>query len=206
MAEMLPAVRAVADRLTWEGGLVRYMLEALPEEVLDRPAPSLEGWTVRQAFAHLAVAEQLHADTLERFLAGEPPRPPGFDIDAFNAETIAAQREADPQDIADQLAEARDHLFVLLERLDAGTLEQEMLPGRTVEAALARWAEHYSEHAWDIIEAVPELRFDPLLLNWLLRIDYTGHPSLAERLGDRQRQLLHDAREWVAHQEETDAS
>jgi hypothetical protein len=63
--------------------------------------------------------------------------------------------------------------------------------GIEVEAELNAFVRHIGAHALELIEALPALRADPFLLNWILAADFREHPvSLA-----RQQRLLTQLRD-----------
>ncbi|MEX2081076.1 MAG: hypothetical protein WEC33_05625, partial [Dehalococcoidia bacterium] len=146
------ALRAAADRLTWEGALMDHLVASLPADSGERLCPRL-AWTVDQVLAHLAAGHAHAATALGSLLAGASPAP-------------LSPRE--------ELAAARDRLHDLLVSIQSlGVPGGEQ--GAAIGEALARSAGHYSEHTWDILEAVPELANDPLLCNWLLFVDYSAN-------------------------------
>lgn len=180
LPEMHPVVRAIADRLIWEGAVLELFAGLLPESADGRPAGDGE-WTVRQLFAHMAIKERLHADNLERYLRGEVPRPPGFQVDAWNAETVAAARDMSFEDILSVLESERARLFAMFATLGEDDLEREFIPGRPLLAAITAWSGHYVEHGFDLIEAVPELNLEPIVVTWLARAELPPDSPLANR-------------------------
>ena len=88
---MLTPFRAAADRIIFDVANLRYLLGQLTPAGLDARSAAT-GWTVKETVAHLAEAEERHAAGLESLLKGGTLRPPGYDRDAANAESVARQR------------------------------------------------------------------------------------------------------------------
>ena len=185
---MLPAVRAIADRVVLDTANLKYIAAILPDDALQRRLPEGD-WTVHDLFAHFAATEELHADISERFLAGGEGYPAGFQIDAFNAEAVAEAADASLAALIDRFEAARARLLAGYERLTASQLTASVRE-RTLRDALDGWSRHYARHAMDLLDVVPEIRFDTLVLNWVLHADLRGHPSF-----ERQRRLFEEVRE-----------
>lgn len=188
---MLPAVRAVADRVILDTANLKYIAAILPGGALERRLPEGD-WTVHDLFAHFAATEELHADICDRFLAGGEGYPAGFEIDAFNAEAVGKAAGASLGDLFDRFEAARARLLTCYEHLTAPQLRAPMR-GRTVLEALDGWSRHYVRHAMDILDVVPEIRFDSLVLNWVLHADLRQHSSF-----ERQRRLFDEVREMAS--------
>lgn len=187
---MLPAVRAVADRVILDTANIKYIAAILPEGALERRLPAGDR-TVHDLFAHFAATEDLHADVCDRFLAGGPGYPPGFDIDAFNAEAVAEAAEDSLAALIDRFEAARARLLACYERLDAAQLKASVRD-RSLLGVLDGWSRHYARHAMDVLDAVPEIRFDSVVLNWVLHADLRDHPSF-----ERQRRLFEEVRQMA---------
>jgi hypothetical protein len=56
------------------------------------------------------------------------------------------------------------------------------------------WSKHIAHHGMDLVDAVEEVRFDPMVLNWILYADFSADPS---RLS-RQQHLLAEVRDRLA--------
>jgi hypothetical protein len=65
---------------------------------------------------------------------------------------------------------------------------------------LAAWSKHAAGHVMEMMETLPELRDDHMILNWLLYEDFSEQP--AHR--DLQQRLLQEVRERYAQEEETE--
>ena len=68
----------------------------------------------------------------------------------------------------------------------------------TVLAVLHGWSDHAAGHAIQLLEAVPELRGDPMLLNWLLYQDFSREPAQFTL----QQTLFEEVRERHAHEDD----
>ena len=170
-----PEARAIADRFMFDTGNLKLLASLLPLGAPDRQVPSL-GWTVRQVLAHLAAAQQGYADCLEALPSSLP-----LSAAAFDEPRLAAARavEGEPPALPAILDEFDSSLRRLVARLDV--LGEEALSCRvgpdTVLDILCGWSEHAAGHAIEEIEALPELRADPMLLNWLLYQDFSDQPT-----------------------------
>lgn len=189
---MIPEVRAVADRLTWEGALAAYLASILPGGGPARRIHDL-GWTVQQTYAHLARQEQMHADGLERLLRGEPLRPAGWDHPAWEAETARLGGGLGIPHWLDEASRQRRRLYETFGALDDTRIHDLADSTRLLLDVMRMWSGHYAVHAFDILAVTPELTLDPLLVNWLLGLDTVGNPALAgsqTAFGQRVRQAL----------------
>lgn len=186
---MVPEVRALADKLIYDVAMVRYMATSLPKGGLERAIPG--GWTVRQLLGHLGDAQARYVDALARSAVGEPPFPSGFDPDRLNSAAAPAFAKARLPALLDSLGSTRDALLDLLSPLTAEQLGSSFSHGLTLLGALQAWSGHLEGHALDIIDAVPELGRDPMVLNWVLHADYSRHPGRHAR----QQRLFEEVRE-----------
>ncbi|HJV38805.1 MAG TPA: DinB family protein [Geothrix sp.] len=79
-------------------------LRALPSDLLDhRYAPGK--WTIKEILQHLSDDERIYAYRALRFARGDTTELPGFDQDAYTAETQANLRALD--DLIDEFATVR---------------------------------------------------------------------------------------------------
>jgi len=177
---MIPTVRALADRLMWEGAILRFLASILPEDAPAR-ATVTPGWSVTEAFAHLARQEQLHADSLERVLHGGPASPPGWDRAAYEAETSRLAADLSIPHWLDEAARQRARLYTMFGHIDEAALERPFNSTRTIREALDAWSGHYADHAFEIIEVAPEVLLEPILVRWLLRLEAGPDEALAAK-------------------------
>lgn len=159
----------------FDTGNLKLLATQLPAGALERPVPSL-GWTVRQALAHLASAQSAYAASLDSLPAALP-----LNSDAFDAPRLAAARavEAEPRPLPAILADFDSSLQRLVSHCNALGEEALACPvgERSLLSVIQRWSGHASGHAIQILGALPELRADPILLNWLLYQDFSAQPS-----------------------------
>ena len=172
---MDPRLCAIADRYILDVANVRFMAESLPDEALDRRVVDSE-WTVGQVLKHLATDTEQQAGAIEKLSRGEPLTiaKGSTDVD-WPAEDAAA--------IMERLRRARDAIVAALASAPAASYEDVV--------ALDRWSRHYARHGIDLAEALPELRMEPMVLNWLLYADLRDD---VVALG-RQQELLSEVRE-----------
>lgn len=158
---MIPAMRAAADRLTWEGALLAYIASLLPAKVQERPIKAT-GRTIRQAYADLLASDAAHnADLAAAIGRPAPAAPPHDGTLAELVQRLAAARRA------------RYLLFDLVGELEAPNLL----------AIIEDRSGAYAECAFTVIEALPEIEAEPLVVNWLALVDVEGdgRPHLAAR-------------------------
>ncbi|MCC6383244.1 MAG: DinB family protein [Dehalococcoidia bacterium] len=195
---MLSALRALADRLIWDVANVRYVAERLPRGGLDR-RPAEGERTVREILAHLAASQQRFAQEAEALARGDS-------LAAANEATSgrATGRRPAPglAESLQALAAARDATIAALEPVTAAQLDSASPDAGTVRKLLQKHSCHLAHHALDFADALPELRFDPMVLNWALYVDCTDDVAL----GRRQAKLLAEVRDRFAQEEAGDAT
>lgn len=188
---MEPELRAIADRFMYETATLRHIVALLPDGALQRPAPGLE-WTVGQLLGHLGQSLTEYAAIVERWLAGEPAIPPGWDPDTMNAETARQYANATERQVFDLLGAGINALVAALAKVPDGRLGEPLGPAEA-RRVLHTFEGHALGHAIPLVDGVPEVRMDPLVLNWLL---YATFSQAEER--EWQRRLVAEARDYVA--------
>ena len=191
---MTPELRAIADRLIYEQATLKHMVALAPEDAMRRPAG---GRTAGDTFGHLAAGMSACAAALERSLAGGGPLAVGDGCELANASTDPLPG-ATRLDVTRALGSGLVSLVAALGRVPDAHLE----PGAdAVNAldALRGFGEHATGHAIELIEALPEVRMDPLVLNWLLDAEFEDEASQAW-----QRALLAEAQEYIASHPDED--
>lgn len=189
--DMHPEVRAIADRFMYEQATLKHITALVPEGGLRRPVPGME-WNVGQLLAHLALSLENYRELVHRWLSGASPLE-GWDPDAINAETAARYESGDADELRRLFGEGIVGLVAALDAIPEGR-EAEPL-GRGTAAETLRWlGGHAIRHAIPLIDAVPEVRLDPLVLNWLLYAEFEDDASRTW-----QAKLLADAREYLAN-------
>ena len=188
---MTSDIRAAADRFILDTANVKYIAANLPPGGLEREVAGF-GWTVRQLLAHIATNHERYAVRLAGILAGEAPAPPRDRAtgDRLNDQAARRARKTPSREIVRQLDEALVRIVGVLEALTPAAASGELGDRPLVERVTA-WSRHCAEHGIDLVDALPELRFDPLMLNWLLYVDYTGDAAREAQ----QHRLLEDLRE-----------
>jgi len=193
---MIPSVRAVADRFIFDTATVKYIAAALPPGGLDRVVAST-GWTVRQLIHHLGSATMSAADALERATRAEQLLPETFTPAEFNRRAVEESRSMPLLEVLGLLDAARDRMLRALE-----AVPEVLLPatfGRhTLVELLTDWSLHSVQHGLDFADTLPELRHDPMVLNWLLYADYSDDAGRTAR----QAKLLAEVRDMYAAGEE----
>lgn len=176
---MSPLGHALCDRFIIEAGYVRFLAGVLPDLSLERIVPA-NGWTVRQTFNHIVAVLGEFPEMFVRLLHGDSAQPAGFDRDAANAAQAASTGTTSLLEIITRLGPARTRFLALLEDNDSA-LETALPDGRTLAEVVARWAHHSARHCLEIVEALPELHTDPLVLTWLIGSDLGDAAETIER-------------------------
>jgi uncharacterized damage-inducible protein DinB len=192
---MTPEVRAVADRFIMDAANLKYLATRIPKGGLERPVEAV-GWTVRQTIGHLVAWQERYARMIDDLLA-DTPTAAGFDSDEFNAAAAEQARSTPLPDLLGRLDLATARLLALFEGMPPGTEDREVA-GHRLADLLRPWSEHIAEHGIDLLDALPEVRFDPMILNWILYAVYSGD---ARRL-ERQVSLMADVRERFGDDDE----
>lgn len=194
---MTPELRAIADRFIYEQATLKHITALAPEEALRRPVGGLE-WNVGQLLGHLGSSMGTYAEVVRKWLVGEPALD-GFEPDAMNAETAARFAAASRLDVTRELGTGLVNLFAALSAVPDDRLVEPLGRGTALET-LEAFGEHCLRHAIALVDALPEVRMDPLVLNWLLGAEFEDEASRAW-----QRALLAEAQEYIAsHPDEED--
>lgn len=167
---MTPEVRAIADRFIYEQATLKHIASLAPEGALDRPVPGTD-WTVRQLLGHLAQSLNDYAEMVRKLAGGEPPIPQGWDPHAVNAETVARLEKASLTDLFQLFGSGINDLVAELTAIPDGRVEEQSGPTPAM-STLQVLAGHCLTHAIPLVEALPEVRMDALVLNWLLYADF----------------------------------
>ena len=162
-------MRAAADRCLYDTASLSLLVEALPGGALSRPCGE-GGWTVGQTLLHLIEMVADDAEAIERFVAGEPRR----------QRSPLSSAIPSTEDLVAAIPRARNRMVAALERIKFSHGEQ-LYGDRKLTATVLAWAEHYGEHNLDLVDAVPELCEDPMVLNWVLWQTPGATPELIER-------------------------
>ncbi len=194
---MKPEVRAIADRFIYEQATVKHIATLAPEGGLDRPVPGYE-WTVRQLLAHLGQSLNDYAEMVRNWLLGEPPVPHGWDPGKVNAQTAARYKDASLPEILALLGAGLNSLIAALAAIPDDRASGDFGP-RPFLQTFEVFSGHCLEHAIPLLDAIPEARMDPLVLNWLLDAEFPTETARAW-----QETLLQDAREYVANHPDAD--
>lgn len=193
---MTPELRALADRFIYEQATVKHIALSMPSDALSRPVHGGE-WTVRQLLAHLGSALCEFQRAVEKLVASEDPLD-GIDYEDINRRTAARYATADLAELLSLLGSGLNGLVAAFEALPDHRLA-DPLAASDVLTVLRSLGEHCLQHAIPLVDALPEVRFDPLVLNWLLSADFDDEASTAW-----QSKLFADAEEYIASQPDED--
>jgi len=192
-----PEARAVADRFMYDTGNLKLLATQLPGGALERPVPA-QGWTVRQVLAHLAAGQLAYAEVLDRIASGSE----GLTVEDLDQPRIAADRavSVDARPLPSILEDLDSSLRRLVAQLNVltGDSLQLRVDETTVLALLLSWSGHAAGHAIEMLEALPELRGDPMLLNWLLYQDFSDEQAQFAL----QQTLFEEVRERYANEDD----
>ncbi|MEO9254155.1 MAG: DinB family protein [Tepidiformaceae bacterium] len=192
---MTPEVRAIADRFILDTANVKYLAANLPEGALDRRVEGLD-WSVRQAFGHFVVWLEGYVEALPAMIRNELPAGE-FDVASFNSNGAEQTANTPIPEMVARLDTALSQLLKLLTQMPKAAGDQPLGSG-TLTDLLRHWSLHMSEHSIDLVDTLPELRFDPMILNWVLYVDYSNDP----RRFERQEALMADVREHYVDDDE----
>lgn len=188
---MTPELRAILDRFMYEQATVTHIVTSLPAEGAERVVDGT-GWTVRQLVAHFAAAQEGYAAAICRWLAGEQVEPNDFDPDRTNGDTAAASAGTPLPEAIARLRESLRTLSAALDGIADERLDEPFGAYGALETFHA-WERHYLDHGLDLLDAAPEVRFDPLVLNWILYAEFADELSSA-----RQQKLMEEVRAHYA--------
>jgi hypothetical protein len=192
---MDPQVRAITDRFIYEQATLKHIIGLVPEDGFGRPVHGGE-WQVRQLLAHLAQSLLEYAGIVAKWLTGEPPLPGGWNPDTINAETARARVNVGESELLALFGQGLTALVAALGAVPDDKIHERLGPGNGLEV-LRVFANHCQGHAIALVDALPEVRLDPLVLNWLLHLEFPDEASQTW-----QRALLDDARRLVVSQQE----
>lgn len=185
---MTPASRAVADRFILDTANVKYIAEYLPRGA-GRRVVATTGWTVTQTIGHLALDMSDLAGAIDALVAGGEQPQASVDRAAVEAEHARISAKWNAKELMRRLDAGLVAVAGALAKLDE-VPPGSTFGGRTMDDALD--ATHAAAHGLELSEAIEEMRFDPMMLNWLLAADFSGRPQLF----DRQRKLFEEARAY----------
>jgi hypothetical protein len=181
------------------GGYLAYLAAEMRPKEHERHCRAT-GLTARQTFGHIVQWLEQEVDTLARYLDGEPVFDAPLDEHVINAGFAERSRETPLAELLTRYRQAYQRMLGLYERVTP-ELAAETVEGKTVGELALQWTAHFQHHAVDFAEALPRLRFDPLLLDWALN---PISPDPAESA--RQLKLLEAARIYFKSQEDADDS
>ncbi len=187
---MTPELRAAADRFIYEQATLKHMMALVPEGGFDRPVDG-PATTVRALFGHLAGSLDAYAEAIKAWVADSDAR---HTTQACRLDEEEVQRftSMPAVEIVDVFGAGLNALVASLASVPADRIDQPF--GDAVFAeALTEWKEHNISHAIPLLRAVPEMRMDALVLNWLLYADFSDDDSNAF-----QQELLAEAHAYVA--------
>ena len=111
-------VDALVRKLSDEGKALYTRLAALPAEAWQMLVYGEgEAWMARDVLAHLVSAERGHQLLVANVAAGGPGSPPGFSVDAYNREHVAALAGRSPADLLADFRTVRAETVTLVSRL-----------------------------------------------------------------------------------------
>lgn len=194
---MHPEIRAIADRFMYETATLKHITALAPEESLDRPVAHPTLGDVRMQFQHLALALEGFADEWAGWLRTSGFRLGWRPCDLAAKAWIASRPRLKPDGPAlrEEFGRGLNSLIAALSSTPEGREEEETGGGELGIEVLRVLNEHALSHAIALMDALPEARMDPLVLNWLLYAEFEDEASKAW-----QAKLLADAREYLANQ------
>jgi hypothetical protein len=117
-------------------------------------------WTVRDLLAHLVSAEGRLRQIAQDVAAGGAGAPPGFDLDAFNAEEQTRLADRSPDELLPALAKARQVTLEWVRTLEDSQLDRRgrhpALGEVTLETMIAAIYGHQLLHMRDLKARFPQ--------------------------------------------------
>ncbi len=194
---MVPELHAAADRLMHTGGYLRHLAAEMRPNELERHCKAT-GLTVCQTIGHIVLWLEQEARALERYVAGEAVFDETPDEEAINREFAEQSNDMSLAALLTRYTRACERTLETYGRM---TAEMAAVPvgDKPLSTLALQWTGHPQRHAVDFAEALPRLRFDPLLLDWAL------HAELREPLElQRQLKLAEAARAYLKSREDSD--
>jgi hypothetical protein len=143
---LLAEIRATHDSLV-------AVVDTLTDEAWAEPLPGMNGWTRKDALAHVGWWIDHSARVVTALRAGEVPyeRNPNFDIDAQNRSILEEFRDRDPGEVRAFEAAAFERLVAAVEAAsgeDLFTADRFSWLGEETLATAVAWdsTKHYAEH------------------------------------------------------------
>jgi uncharacterized damage-inducible protein DinB len=137
------------------------LLGRLSEADWRRPVHGhAEGWTVRDALAHLVTAGAGLLRAAQLMAEGALRMSPDFDLDRWNQRQVEKQAERTTEDLRTELEALNSHVLTYLDQLSAAetTLDRRgqhaVFGDVSVEDVLRRIYRHEREHAQEIKTAL----------------------------------------------------
>ncbi len=143
----------LSDRLIQSRQDLLASIAGIARDGLARRAVN-DGWSIQDVLAHLASAERGHQMVIRALIAGQDPRQPGFDLDAFNEAEVGARRGMTSEAVFGELAASRAETLALLDSVGPDDWDKSGYhPGgfdTTVEGGFRVIAIHEKRHAREI--------------------------------------------------------
>lgn len=188
--EMMPELRALADRFIYEQATIKHIIASIPDEALARKCEGFDG-TVGELLGHLGWSLGDHAEVVRAWLADEA-LPASIDPDRDEGQDNTRFTNATRPELSRDLGIGLINLFAVLSAIPDERLDEQLGEQHALES-LGFLSEHCMYHAIALIDACPEVRMDPLVLNWLLHEDFADGPEL-----QWQQALLDEANAYIA--------
>lgn len=172
---MLVPLRTIADRFIFSNANLKYIAGNLPKGGLERVVEGSR-WTVRQTIGHLAATQdEYYARVIGRWVRNEQPvRDPNREVHSANAETATRFAKTSLEEMIPLLDRSLAVIVESLEGVDEAKLEDVFASWSPLEGFEA-WSHHIEQHAPELMDTLPEFKRDPMVLNWVLGIEYEGN-------------------------------
>lgn len=186
---MLPEMRAAADKLVLDVANLRYIVSLLDRKDAARRTPG--GWPVHQVLGHIALSLGANAGAVDDLLKADSAAAVPGNGQGPNVERAVEAANMPLQQVMALLAVNRDRCIERYGRLREDELSRPVVGDSTLLQVMHSWLAHIEEHALDLADGLPQLRLDPMVLNWLLWADFAARPHLFAR----QQKLAQEARD-----------
>ena len=161
MMMQAPEIQKIEERIRTARARLLAAVDALDTDAWEwRPADGR--WSVRLNLAHVGSAQHDHLRVARRLMAGKPVAFSDFELDAWNAESVAERSDWPLARVLEDLEDAQRQTCALLDGLDTSDLEIEgqhpALGTVTVGQVLRVIAVHDGMHRRDIQQLLREMK------------------------------------------------
>lgn len=170
---MDPHLHAAADKLIFDLAMAKYAASIVPKGALRRPLTK-GGPTLRDTLVERAALQEGHAAAVRNFFDGKLLDGVDFaDEQSYRREKKRLATGTPLKEVFASFARSRDRLRTVYAEVGEEQAGQQW-GEESLADRLLRDAHHLEAWGLEVAEVVPEVRLDPMLLNWALGADLEG--------------------------------